>query len=591
MQITPAPPRTDSPVARNARTSRREIEGAPPPRGRSPSLTSNAPDTAGSPRRVALPATAPTETATAAAAPAETAEQYAARREGVHAVVSGYFQPHVTEAENREAESTDGESTDGESTDGEESHADALNRLIGERVQGLMDMGETRESIETTFAKARRHDIAAEGARGFVGSIPFGVASRLLDTKPAIGDTVVSGLNALPGLKHAPDAFKGGVAAGLVSGVADHIGSQALTPAMEDIQWLASSAEQLEEPMQEAKKHADAGMLRAVGQNAAAIQTFTARNIIRGVVGPALTAAGHVAAATQTDSWLAAIGSPLAGAGFNLANRHFAEQDHRVGPEYLLGRTDWEDQYQALKEATWKGAVANGTGRVAKAVVNTVDATLSAPRTMLSATSLSTNVGALGVGLGAVSMATSAAGALAEKHGASAAGIVAAEHAARTISSAGVFASWTTAAVVTQPAVDALRGVSDATGDLAKKGVSSAVQNSAEAIGSTAQQSADYVGPKLISARDATVRTGQEAIRGASAAFDSVKTTTSNAISDVSTAVGTGFSNAGTRLNGMLDSASNNLSDAVANMRRRTRPQTDDPAQNPQNIPLGNMNV
>ncbi len=155
-----------------------------------------------------------------------------------------------------------------------------------------MQMGETQESIEATFANGRRHDIGAEGARGFFGSIPFGLVSRLLDTKPAIGDTVVSSLNALPVVMHAPDAFKGGVAGGLVSGVADHIGSQALAPAMNDVQWLSSPAEDLEAPMAEAKARADAGMLRVVGQNAAAIQTFTVRNVIRGIVGPTITAPG-----------------------------------------------------------------------------------------------------------------------------------------------------------------------------------------------------------------------------------------------------------------------------------------------------------
>ena len=47
--------------------------------------------------------------------------------------------------------------------------------------------------------------------------------------------------DALPGIKHILEAFKGGVVAGLVSGVADHIGAEALTPAMKDVQWLASS--------------------------------------------------------------------------------------------------------------------------------------------------------------------------------------------------------------------------------------------------------------------------------------------------------------------------------------------------------------
>ncbi|MCI3208741.1 MULTISPECIES: hypothetical protein [Pandoraea] len=398
-------------------------------------------------------------------------------------------------------------------TDGEDSNRAALAAQIDDRVAGLMEMGETGESVAATFSKARWHDIGSEGARGFVGSVPFGVASRLLDTLPGIGDTVVAGMNALPGLRHAPDTFKAGAAAGMVSGAIDHVGSQALGPAMTDTQWLAAPHAALEGAMPEAKARAEAGMLRAVGQSAASIQTFTARNVVRGVVGPTMTALGHAAAAAETDSWLAAIGSPLAGAGFNVGNRHFAERDHRVGPEYLLGRTDWKTQYQALKAATWTGAAANGAGRVAKALVNTVEATLSAPQTLLSSTSLAMNVGALGAGLGAVTMATTGAGELARHAGAGEAGVSAARHAARTVTSAGVFASWTTAAIVTQPAVDAARGASAAIGNLVHKGVSTAVNAGGDAIGKGAQvigeqaeAGANYLGPRLSTARDTLLR-------------------------------------------------------------------------------------
>ncbi|WP_150670639.1 hypothetical protein [Pandoraea anhela] len=422
----------------------------------------------------------------------ETADARAARQAGVHAVVSQYFMRHAT--------------------DGEDSNRAALAAQIDDRVAGLVAMGETGESVAATFAKARRLDIVSATALG-VTSVPFGIASRMLDAVPGIGNAVVAGMNAVPGLRHASETFKPGSAAGLVSGVIDHVGSQAAGPAMANTEWLASPSAALEGAMPEAKANAEGGMLRAVWQNAASIQAFTVRNVVRGVVGPTLTVLGHVAAAAKTDSWLAAVGSPIAGAGFNLSNRYFAEKDHRIGPEYLLGRNDWKIQYQALKAATWTGAVANGTGRVAKALVNTVDATLSAPRTLLSAPSLAMNVGALGVGLGAVTMATSGAAKLAKRAGAGAAGVSAATHAARTVASAGVFASWTTAAIVTQPVVDAARGASAAIGDRVQKGVSTAVKagsdtvgRSAQAIGRQAEAGANYVGPRLSLARDAVLR-------------------------------------------------------------------------------------
>lgn len=121
---------------------------------------------------------------------------------------------------------------------------------------------------------------------------------------------------------------------------------------------------------------------------------------------------------------------------------------HRIGPEYLLGRTDWKDQYLALKNATWKGQLANGVGRVAKAGVNLGDATTSAPATLMSATGLTTVVGALAGGPGAVSEATARLGALATRGGERSGG-VAAEHTGRTLSSVAVLPMWTTAANVT----------------------------------------------------------------------------------------------------------------------------------------------
>jgi hypothetical protein len=470
-------------------------------------------------------------------------------------LLEGYFAPHVTK--------------------GEATNREDFERLISDRVSQLLEMGESKELIEATFSKAAKLDIAAEAGRGFVGSLPFGMISRVLDTQPALSNTLVAGLDVLPGINDASDVFKGGVAAGLASGVADHVGSQALGPAMADNQWLSSSSDALEEPMKNAKEAAQPGMARTVVENAVAIQTFSARNVLRGIVGPTITAAHRAAAAVQTDSWMAAVGSPFAGAGFNLVNRHFAAQGHRVGPEYLLGRIDWKEQYTALKAATWKGAVANGAGRVAKAGVNLVNATLSAPCSLLTAPSLTTNAGALGAGLGAVAMATTSAGALAKKIGVNEAGVMAAQHTGRTLSSAGVFPLWTTAAIVTDPVVSVARGAADVVGDLVQKGVSKGVLKSAEVAGQNARAGTDYAVPKTRNARDTVIRTGLETIES---------------VSSMVSGMSSGMSRA-------AYSATDTLGEAVTNIRRRAR---DSGAQstgqdalgtNPQGVSLGEHNV
>lgn len=528
-------------------------------RNRAPSIASNAPATR---RRVSLQET----TAPAPTSAVETGEQRAARETGVREAVTGYFAPHIK-------------------SEGDESNHAEFHAMIDNRVAGLMDMGESATSIKETFSKGNKMDYAAEGGRGFVGSIPFGVMSRVLDTKPALGDTLVAGMNHLPGLKNAPDSFKGGAAGGLASGIADHIGSQALGPTMQNNQWLASSAEDLEGPMVGAKATAEQSQGKAIWQNGVSIQTFTARNVVRGIVGPALTAAGHVAGAVQTDSWLAALGSPAAGAGFNMANRYFAAQDHRVGPEYLLGRNDWREQYTALKEATWKGAAANGAGRLAKATVNLVDATLSAPHTITSAPGVATNIGALTLGLGAASLATASAGALAKSHGAGPAGVVAAEHAGRTASSAVVFPAWTTAAIVTDPAVSAARKVSGAVGDLAQKGVSTVTHTALEKTGDAALAGANYTAPKLRAARDTLVDAGNATVEG----VNSFSSAVSERAGNLRTAAGEQATSLRTSAGEMLDNATNTLGNAVTNLRRRTRNEGTQAQEQP--IPLGDLNV
>ncbi|MBR7964505.1 hypothetical protein KDW41_29290 [Burkholderia vietnamiensis] len=506
------------------RTSSSQIQGLLPFSRRSISDVSVAAGASANSRLVSQQDNPPVATKTR-----EGREVREARKRGIQELLEGYFAPHITT--------------------GEATNREDFDRLISGRVSQLLDMGESKESIEMTFSKAAKLDIAAEAGRGFVGSLPFGVMSRILDTHPALSDTLVAGLDVLPGIKDTPDVFKGGVAAGLASGVADHIGSQALGPAMENNQWLSSSSDVLEEPMKNAKEAAQASMTRTVVENAVAIQTFSARNVLRGVVGPTMTAAHRAAAAVQTDSWLAAVGSPLAGAGFSLINRHFAAQGHRIGPAYLLGRIDWKEQYIALKAATWKGAVANGAGRVAKAGINLVNATVSAPRSLLTATSLTTNVGALGAGLGAVAMATTSAGELAKKMGVNEAGVTAAEHAGRTLSSVGVFPSWTTAAIVTDPVVSVVRGAANAVGDLVQKGVSKGVLKSAEVAGKNTRAGADFAVPKLRNARDNMIRTGYETI-------ETVSTIVGGMTSGVSRA---------------MDSATDALGETVSNMRRRER--------------------
>ncbi|MEQ5840784.1 hypothetical protein N0A02_15265 [Paraburkholderia acidicola] len=509
--------------------------------------------------------------------PVESATDRETRRAGIHSLVSAYFEPHII-------------------TDEEATNRGEFDELINDRVQGLLEMGESPADIKATFSKGSRIGYAGKALEGFAGSVPFGLASRVMDTRPAIGETVVAGLNHLPGIKNTPDAFKGGFAGGIVSHAADHIGSQAKARTLktaEDTEWLSAPSEMLEGPMVNAKAAAQAGMWQKVRQSGTAVETFALRDVAIGVAAPVITAAGYAAEAVQFNSWASAIGSGIAGAGASMTGRYFAAKNHRIGPEYLLGRTDWDRQYAALKAATWKDASANGIGRVAHGVSNLVNATLSAPHTITSATSETTGLIGLAVGLGTVALATDAGGALAKNMGASPAGIVAAGQAARTASSVVVFPTWAALGEVTDPGVAVLRAGSDAVGNLVQKGVSGAIRTSAETIGEGTQAGADYAGPKLRSARDAVVQTGQATIEGVSTGISNIGSAIGTGVTNVGSAVSTGVTSMGSGMSSGIANMGSTVSATAANLFRRTRNEnTQDAAadtSNPEHIPLPNV--
>lgn len=513
-------------------------------------------------RRASLPAVVTATTTPAAettAAPAvESEEQRTAREQGIRDQLTRYFEPHYK----------------GSEAGGDESNRADLNALIENRVAGLLEMGESDATIQKTFSKGDSFGTTSAVAKGAIGSAAFGTASRLLDTKPEIGNTIVSGLNVLPGVKNAPDSFKGGVAAGLFSGAMDHVSGEALNPAMEargGIDWFAPDRDRLDPVMQNALDAATPSMLGKMLRKAGTIQSFTARNAVELAVVPGIAAAGFPGAAATVTSGIAALGSMAAGAATSAGDRYVAKRDHLIGPEYLLARDDWREQYTALKDATWKGEAANGAGRVADALTRIPAAIVAAPHTYTTATSVATNVGALGLGLGFVSLATTATGALARSQGASEGVAEFAEQAVHLGTSALVFGSWTTLAEGTESAVGAIRGGLNAVSDLARRGVSTSVLKSAEVVGDGSDiaakkvvEGADYTGKKLVSAGNAVVRGGEQAIEKTSAFVTEVRP--------------------------MVTGAMNNLGERMANLRRRQVPAAGDlENQQTEAHPLGTM--
>jgi hypothetical protein len=320
-----------------------------------------------------------------------------------------------------------------------EGNHEAFALLINERANRLDEKGETPESIHQILSKGTNMDRVAQATVGYVRSVPFGIASRLLDAKQVLTAA-------------AKTPAQGGAIAGVFSGAADTVGAKILEKSTGNTQWMKADAEQLEPVMAEAKG-ATGNLMKQALEISASFQTYTGRNILRNAVVPAVAKKAGAAVATKVDSWIAAAGGPVAGAAAYAAMNAFNEKNHRVGPEYLLGRPDWEEHFDKLKNTAWTDAGVNGLKRAARLPVDIVTDTLSGARELLTTKRILTN-GVLAGGFAGVSAAKAVAGIAAKKAGMDPAGVSAIQETVGTITSAPVFAAWTMTDVLADTAID-----------------------------------------------------------------------------------------------------------------------------------------
>ncbi len=343
-----------------------------------------------------------------------------------------------------------------------EQNRGAFTQLIEQRATRLNEMGETPQSIESTLAKGQMLDRVSRGASGALNSVPFGAASRMLDTVPAV---------------LAPFAGPAmiGLAAGTIAGVANTVGVGVLKRATSDTQWLTAKPEQLDPVMADAAKTREPSQLRATVESSLNLQTFTLRNALRtGLAGLTMTNVPekkeaetpaetkdrtakekHNVNVKNTDSWISANGSVVSGGASALIQQGIDEHYHRTGPEYLLGRQDWEAQYTALKEVNpLKDPLINGGKRLAQIPVDIMTDGLEATRKVFTASALMENVGMLGGGFAAVSVAQAAAKKTATDAGLGEPAVEAVSQAVNTALGGPVFAAWAGASIMTGPAAD-----------------------------------------------------------------------------------------------------------------------------------------
>ncbi|MGY2333739.1 hypothetical protein ACW9IT_08935 [Pseudomonas sp. SDO5511_1_S431] len=320
-----------------------------------------------------------------------------------------------------------------------------LAAMVKDRASQLQQMGQTAADVERLLDKATRMDRVTLPVQGAIGSAPFAVASVILDKVPGVT------------AKAAESAPYTGFIAGSMSGAVDTVGNGMLSRATHDTFWLKAPASALEPVMQHAQaaRNEETTGARAV-QSAGAFQTFTLRNIARGLVAVAVTATKGPKAAATADTVLSSAGGMVAGAGYAGIMRKHDLQAHRAGPEYLFGRQDWKKQYETLRDCSpSRDPLLNGAKRVAKLPLDLATDTVKSLAGAVTGSSIAANGLALGGGFSLATMTRSAVKQAATQAGLPPAAVVAADHATNVGMSALTFGAYGATAVLSDKATEA----------------------------------------------------------------------------------------------------------------------------------------
>lgn len=347
-----------------------------------------------------------------------------------------------------------------------------LDAIADSRARVLQRENETPGDIAETLAKGEKFDRGATRASSAFRAMPFAAATALQYMRPAInkGDWLPAPLKPLTPL-----------IPGIVSGVMDHVGTGVMNRVTGDNQFLKTSSDNLHDAMAASQKRHAPGLFQQSVDMGGAIQGYTARNAVRTVAGTAL--AGSPKAQAAVDTSIATLGGLGANAIFGNRLQTTENRDHLRGGAYVFGRkdaeakplddeTEWLDAYKAIKNATYSSAALNAGKRVAGMPLDILTDSSKAVRSLVSASSLTQNGLALAGGFAGVGKLQE----LATKNLTNPYARSAVSQLTNTAASAAVFASWTTAGVVTDPATRAAE-------DFLQKTVKDAASASATFVG------------------------------------------------------------------------------------------------------------
>lgn len=308
-----------------------------------------------------------------------------------------------------------------------DNHAE-MHALIESRTRELHKMGETPASIEAVLGKGHQLDRLGQVARGAVRAIPFAVASVAYDKVPLLST-------------FAHTAAEIGLHAGLQSSIADTIGTTLLNRATATNPWLSAKDSDLHPAMREAVKETKPGLLTTVVETGLAIQTYSARNLARLATAATLTHLAGAKVAGEADTWLSAAGGLVAGGAMNAILHAVDESKGRTGPEYLLGRNDWQQKFTELKNTHVVSDTAkNAAQRMVRLPLDIATDSLGAVRNVFSAPGLGKTAMLAGGFAGVTALRSIIGGAIASASPRiNAASLSAISHAANVVASAPVF--------------------------------------------------------------------------------------------------------------------------------------------------------
>ncbi|GBH21675.1 type III effector, partial [Pseudomonas syringae pv. actinidiae] len=158
-------------------------------------------------------------------------------------------------------------------------HNEQIDALVETRANRLYSEGETPATIAETFDKAEKFDRLATTASSAFENTPFAAAAVLQYMQPAInkGDWLPTQLKPLTPL-----------ISGALSGAMDQVGTKMMDRARGDLHYLSTSPDKLHDAMAASVKRHSPALGRQVVDMGIAVQTFSALNVVRTVLAPAL---------------------------------------------------------------------------------------------------------------------------------------------------------------------------------------------------------------------------------------------------------------------------------------------------------------